>query len=656
MTDGDRSRTDVRAIDPAFDHGVGILFRMKTTAFTFGLVAFALAGAASIALVPACGASGDGGGDLQTDTGIVDGEIIDGGPKFAIDVEPPSASLTIPLGGTTTQSYQAFAIAPDGTKSEVTTTCTWSLDDPSYGSFAGAKLGAAQHGGTTKVIATCKQGIGSSDLTIKLTGAINAPDAPTNAAALFTAAVSSADPTKTPTVEYPLQGAVAPLNIPSIDAQWTTAGNDLFHLSFASKYVAVDYYTKSADGAFTEADWKNVAKSAAGQTLSVVVEGLVVASPAQKYASASTQVHLSTDTIDNTALYYWASSTGNLMTTTFGDTGAPTSVHGDCTSCHSVSRAGTRIGYARCVGGDCGQLFAGFMKYDDASKTWKDTVDANGKAIEGSFTTFAPKGYPFATDAKSVALVTMKSGELELYDPDTGALVPSTVKDVSSSSGTLAALMPDWSPDGHSVVFVQTPHPGQWIDLDGGSIVTMQYTFDGTNHSFAAPKPIVTGPITLPSGSYENLFFPSFSADGKLIVFNAARAQWRNLSDATAPGQRLMLTDPAGSFKVELAAMNGDGDHNVTWPHWAPGAAKDYYWVVFSSERDYGHKITAGNTAAACVANGVKQCKQIWIGAIDRTKIGSGADPSAPPMWMPGQDPGADNISPYWTVPASTAH
>ena len=51
--------------------------------------------------------------------------------------------------------------------------------------------------------------------------------------------------------------------------------------------------------------------------------------------------------------------------------------------------------------------------------------------------------------------------------------------------------------------------------------------------------------------------------------------------------------------------------------------------------------------------NGVKQCKQIFIGAIERTKLGSGADPSAPPMWMPGQDIAADNISPYWTLPAS---
>src|SRR5262249_8152706 len=137
------------------DFDVGILFRMKLD--PHALVTLAIAGAACLALVPACGASGDGGGDLESDTGIVDGELVDSGPKFTIDVEPPSASLTVALGATTAQIYQAFAIAVDGTKTEVTASCTWSLDDPSFGAFTGAKLGAAPHGGTTKVIATCKQ-------------------------------------------------------------------------------------------------------------------------------------------------------------------------------------------------------------------------------------------------------------------------------------------------------------------------------------------------------------------------------------------------------------------------------------------------------------------------------------------------------------------
>src|SRR5262249_58794444 len=116
-------------------------------------------------------------------------------------------------------------------------------------------------------------------------------------------------------------------------------------------------------------------------------------------------------------------------------------------------------------------------------------------------------------------------------------------------------------------------------------------------------------------------------------------------------GRRLAPVPGGGGTPIDLANLNGGAvDADITWPHWAPGNTTDYYWLVFSSERDYGHEVTQANTAAPCVANGVKQCKQIWIGAIAKSKLGAG-DPSAPPMWLPGQDTQTDNISPYWSVP-----
>ncbi|MGZ6094457.1 MAG: TolB family protein, partial [Polyangiales bacterium] len=532
-----------------------------------------------------------------------------------------------------------------------TSSCGLTASDPTFGAFAAGTLTLTRRGGDVDVIASCDGAMATAKLHARLVGKVVASpgdDTP------FATATPATDAARTPTIEYPIDGAVAPVNVPPVEVQWTVAGNDLFRVSMQSDTVSIDWYGKGAEATLSEADFHDVARSAAGAPLTITVFGLSSTDAKSVYASKPTVLKISHDQIDKTAIYYWASSTGNLMTQVFGNTGAPTSVRGDCTSCHSVSRAGTRVGYSRCVGGDCGELFQGFMKYDPGTKAWVDTMNANDKKVRGSYSTFAPVGYPFTDDKKSVALVSLNSGKLQLWDPDLGAPISSNAEDASSEMGAKSALMADWSPDGKSVVFAQTPHPGQWIDLSDSSIAMMSYAYDGTNHSFGTPKAIVASPLTLASGTYNNMFFPSFSADGKLIVFNAAKAAWRNSMVASAPGQRLALTDPTGSFKVELGNMNGPGDTNVTWPHWAPGVATDYYWVVFSTERPYGHKMNASLSPDACKQNGVQSCKQIWIGAIDRKLVGTGVDPSAAPVWMPGQALAANNISPYWTLPADS--
>ena len=294
------------------------------------------------------------------------------------------------------------------------------------------------------------------------------------------------------------------------------------------------------------------------------------------------------------------------------------------------------------------------MKFDAATQTWVETVNANDKALQSSYSTFAPVGNPFPDDTKSLAIVTMVNGTLALVDPDTGAAVPSNIAVSAHGPGApRTAMMADWSADGTKVVFTSTPHPGQWIDLADGSIATMSYSFTGGQHVFGEPQFIAPNPMTLPNGTYTNFFFPSFSPDGALIVFDASRTAWRNGASAKGAGSRLVLADAAGTWVQDLRALNGgDADQDITWAHWAPADSAEYYWVVFSSERDYGHEATAANANPACKNVGVEQCKQIWIGAIARNQLTGAMDPSAPPMWLPGQDTQADNISPYWSVPA----
>ncbi|MCE9575363.1 MAG: hypothetical protein K8W52_19585 [Deltaproteobacteria bacterium] len=601
-----------------------------------------LAGLVLALALAACGSKSSGDGDAT-------GAIYD-----RIELEPPTSTVSVPLGGSATQSYQVFGVVGNN-RTEITSGCGLSLDI-TFGTATAATVTVRPHGGKTLVTALCGTQTGTAQLAVELTGTIVTGTAPGNAADLFGAATLGADPARTPAIEYPIDQAIAPVNIPPIEAQWTAAGNDLFHLALTGSYATIDVYTTDLQATLSAPDWAALVQTVAGSNLAIKIEALAQADATTRYAGAPVSLVLSHDTVNMTAIYYWASSQGNIMTQTFGSSDPPALVKNDCTSCHSLSREGTRLGYSRCVGNDCNQLYAGFLKYDAQTQKWGEAVDANAKAIHGSYTTFAPVGNPFPTDATSAAIVTMINGTLSLYDPDTGAAMPSNLDDVSTHGpgAPRSGLMADWSASGEQVVFASTPHPGQWIDLSDSRIATMSYAYTNGQHVFGEPQFLVPDPITLPGGTYTNFFFPSYSGDGKLIVFNAARGAWRNFSNAASAGQRLMLAAADGAWVTDLTALNGGTvDNDITWPHWAPGETTDYYWIVFSSERDYGHEITAGHTDPSCVANGVRQCKQIWIGAIAKSKLASGGtiDPSAPPVWLPGQDPKADNISPYWTVP-----
>ena len=126
------------------------------------------------------------------------------------------------------------------------------------------------------------------------------------------------------------------------------------------------------------------------------------------------------------------------------------------------------------------------MRFDKTTGVWKDTVDANTSGIEGGYTAFAPVGNPFPDDSKGAALIALSNSRIELFDPDTGAVIPSNIAASCQKAGP-SATMPDWSPNGKTVAFASTPTPGQWIDIASSRLATMPYSFAAGAHTFGDP-------------------------------------------------------------------------------------------------------------------------------------------------------------------------
>jgi hypothetical protein len=282
------------------------------------------------------------------------------------------------------------------------------------------------------------------------------------------------------------------------------------------------------------------------------------------------------------------------------------------------------------------------------------------------------------------------ANEFLQYDGNTCGMLPT-----DTVSGQTLSTMPDWSPDGKSVVFVVPQAYGSWdgnsrTDDDhvfAGSLFTMPYTGNG---AFGAASPL------LMSGG-ENNYYPSYSPDGTLLVFNRA-AQDMSAGSLTGcaggfcpndsfsnPKARLMILKLAqGSSAVDLGNANGSPSASPlawsnSWPKWSPFLQQyqghQLLWIAFSSTRDYGLRVrnhVQGAGQYQCYPADsyeqpgaphrqpfAPQCQQpqIWMAAIDVTVANgpqikhpfAAQDPSWHAFWLPFQDITTHNHTPQWT-------
>jgi hypothetical protein len=136
--------------------------------------------------------------------------------------------------------------------------------------------------------------------------------APANAPDLF--ATGTEDAAVAPTIAYPPDQAIVPLNLGDLEMHWRDGfGHDLFEMSMVNDHVDLKVYVAATGGTgwapFSTAEW--YAGAMGGRQLTVNIRGLTIATPQQSAWPPHTLLLTNNDL--EGGLYYWAAAAGSAL-------------------------------------------------------------------------------------------------------------------------------------------------------------------------------------------------------------------------------------------------------------------------------------------------------------------------------------------------------
>lgn len=298
--------------------------------------------------------------------------------------------------------------------------------------------------------------------------------------------------------------------------------------------------------------------------------------------------------------------------------------------CHSVSSGGTRLA----TGADDAAYAAQSGVY---------TVDTNGTATQVSQ---SPPGLGGDTRGLSMATFTsdgnyvMRSqnnfwGGVNQLAWRVGAtgLTPANVVGLGPD---VSAFLPAISHDNKHYAFTNGDGAATPFGAPARSISLMDLVVDAATDTltFSNRKLLLDNG---PAGSVAK--FVSFLPDPNFLVLQEGEGYtsahgymlptWDVSSTYTGSTGRLYMLNAATNEHLELATLNAgnaaiDRQRNYE-PFALPVTAGGYFWIVFTSIREYGNQYAGPNVR-----------KQLWVAAIS-TNPQAGQDPSHPPFYLPNQ-------------------
>lgn len=581
------------------------------------------------------GSSGSAGSSSGGNGGIAPPD----GSTSQLTVDPPTATLTIT--SKTAPVSQQFKALWGPNQQEVT--ATWTLDTYDLGGvtaaglfettgFAGGKVTLTADYGGSKATA---EAIVMVDLSEDVLADPNDPGPSAgNKAALQ--GPPAADPSTT--FLYPYDQTVMPKGLlaPLLQLSAGSLPPEDAKVSLKSQYFSWTGFYKVQNPAQPQLTvpqpvWDAALLSAQGQKLDVAV---TKASTGQAYGPYAIQVVVAAGSLKGAVYYQTYEEPNNGLWVTRPGTQSPAQLlKAGCVVCHSVSANGKRLSTGSEDGAQAAQ--SGVYDVDTSGNVTQiagTPAGLGGDTRNFSFGVFTPDG-KYVTRSQN----NFWGGPNQLawrVDSATGM----TQANVVGLGPDVNALLPAFSPDGEFYAFTNGGEASP-LGTAGRSVSVMRVTIDDNagpagTLTFSERKVVLDNG---PGGAVTK--YVTFLPDSDLIVLQESTSFYAGYDEmlptydpAGTPGAgngRLFLVKASTGEHVELKRANAgnvawDAEHNFE-PFALPVPSGGYFWVVFTSNREYGNTFTGGNVR-----------KQLWVMAVS-PDWKPGEDPSHPPFFLPTQ-------------------
>jgi len=435
---------------------------------------------------------------------------------------------------------------------------------------------------------------------------------------------------------YPYEDTVFPRGIPAPEIHLSSGnepGEAFFVHIVASNFEYEGFFNQGATKTqlqMSQPAWDALTESAEGAAVEIRISKLA---QGQKKGPITQHWTLAPGSLHGTIYYntydsLLADKTGAIMRIK-GNAATPEVLLGNCTVCHGVSADGSTLAAASEIG--TGGIF-------DLQNAGAAPVSIWQNPQRASFAALYPKnGEVFVTSA-------MPGSYWPPNTPGTGlgpysSELRTKTGSIITSSGieTYYAQTPAFSPDGKLLAFTDrnpvSPFP---------SVLALLH-FDAASRKFSDYDILASPP---PGRHYS---WPAFTPDSHYVAYQDGQsddlATWKDTSPLNEG--RIFIVDVKTKTRVYLAQLNGDGtlpagvrdEAKNFMPTIAPIASGGYYWLMFTSRRTYGNKLTGPET----------ETKRLWIAALD-INAPDGADPSHPAFFLPGQELTSGNSRGFWVA------